>query len=338
MDAPRRTEDHALVQLHVGSHSLATTEECWAMMKTGTQTMDYQPEPSKYASSVHAILSLVVRFVGSLILGGLAAFFLGRAFLTIPFAIVIALAFYLRRRQLQQLPQARLRVVTGDLEIEWTGADGWRGGPARREAVTRIPLAALSDVCLDTRTIEQVTENLSGGVPGARFINATVGPKLDMARIELKFPEGPLWLSEAHRSHTDSTDWCRKLRLMLREHDWLPSDERAEAASPKTTSQGARNVTSTPASAARVAALYRSVGILETDYQLGISKDLSRVGTLDAHEEELLDLAELVTTEDAVMLYRHLESCSGEEQAWREEFLDIFADFETELLATGKGG
>ncbi len=107
-----------------------------------------------------------------------------------------------------------LRVENGVLAI----------GPVGNETA-KIPLAELTDVALDGKSIQRVQEG-SSAIPAMRFIDAKVGPEIDIARIVLvraSLPDFPLTAERV--AHMDATEWLGKIRVFLRKHGWVPEDE-----------------------------------------------------------------------------------------------------------------
>ena len=88
------------------------------------------------------------------------------------------------------------------------------------------------DVVLDTKTIQKVQEGGSA-IPAMRFIDATVGPELDTARIVVVGGRRRLPLTEDYVAHMDATEWFGKIRVFLRKNGWLPVDERAPESAPE---------------------------------------------------------------------------------------------------------
>jgi len=128
----------------------------------------------------------------------------------------------MRRRRRHKRPQAVFHVENGRVRV--VGADS--------RDLLNVPLDDLRNVVLDTRTIQRVQENMSTGLPQLRYINSTVSPELDIARIELKTFTASIFLSEDRFSHTDAVEWLGKIRRFLRAHGWLPEDEREAGSSP----------------------------------------------------------------------------------------------------------
>ena len=65
-----------------------------------------------------------------------------------------------------------------------------------------------------------------GPLPELRFINATVGGEQDVARIGLELTRETLFLTKERLSHLDANEWFSKIRRFLRQHGWVPEDER----------------------------------------------------------------------------------------------------------------
>ena len=81
------------------------------------------------------------------------------------------------------------------------------------------------DVEMDTKTIQKVQEGGSA-IPAMRFIDATVGPELDTARIVVIGRGERVPLTEDYLTHMDASEWFGKIRVFLRKSGWLPVDER----------------------------------------------------------------------------------------------------------------
>ena len=132
-------------------------------------------------------------------------------------------------------------VVAGGAAVWW-----WKRAPHAGGVVLRVEDGQLSvlsanrkvekerfalddvDVVLDTKTIQKVQEGGSA-IPAMRFIDATVGPELDTARIVIVSTSGRrrLTLTEDYVTHMDATEWFGKIRVFLRKSGWIPADERA---------------------------------------------------------------------------------------------------------------
>ncbi len=120
---------------------------------------------------------------------------------------------YLWKRK--KTPDTVLRVESGAVHVLKRGKER-----------ARFSLTELTNVRLDIKTIQRVQEGGSA-IPAMRFIDSTVGPDLDTARIVLITGEGKeLPLTEDFLSHMDSSEWLGKIRLFLRKHGWVPADER----------------------------------------------------------------------------------------------------------------
>lgn len=88
------------------------------------------------------------------------------------------------------------------------------------------------DVVLDTKTIQKVQEGGSA-IPAMRFIDATVGPELDTARIVVVSGRRQVPLTEDHVAYMDATEWFGKIRVFLRKNGWTPADEREHDSAPE---------------------------------------------------------------------------------------------------------
>jgi hypothetical protein len=92
----------------------------------------------------------------------------------------------------------------------------------------RFRLDDLADVALDIKTIQRVMEGGSA-IPAVRFIDATVGPKVDTARIVLVSQSGvEVRLTDEYLPHFAAAEWMGKIRVFLRKSGWVPEDEREE--------------------------------------------------------------------------------------------------------------
>jgi hypothetical protein len=119
-------------------------------------------------------------------------------------------------RRAPKLDGVVLRVERGEL---WVST-------ARRSMGSRFPLDEV-DVELDTQTIQKVQEGGSA-IPAMRFIDATVGPDLDVARIVVVGRGERLPLTDDSVPYMEATEWFGKIRVFLRKNGWFPRDERGE--------------------------------------------------------------------------------------------------------------
>jgi hypothetical protein len=119
-------------------------------------------------------------------------------------------------RRAPKLDGVVLRVERGEL---WVST-------ARRSMASRFPLEEV-DVELDTQTIQKVQEGGSA-IPAMRFIDATVGPDLDVARIVVVGRGERLPLTDDSVPYMEATEWFAKIRVFLRKNGWFPRDERDE--------------------------------------------------------------------------------------------------------------
>jgi hypothetical protein len=122
----------------------------------------------------------------------------------------------IQRRRAKSQPRATLHVHERSLHLS---------GPAFAAPRT-LDLDDLLDVYLDTKTIQRLREAPSP-VPATRFLNQTVGGEQDVARIALELQTETLFLTEERVSHLDANEWFSKIRRFLRQHGWVPEDERA---------------------------------------------------------------------------------------------------------------
>jgi hypothetical protein len=104
--------------------------------------------------------------------------------------------------------------------------------PASARATTtllRVGIERIAHVGLDTKTIRRVQQG-NAITPALRFIDLTVGPEFDVARIffDVDGIAAPLHLTDAYLAHLESVEWLGKMRSFLRSHGWVPEDEREE--------------------------------------------------------------------------------------------------------------
>jgi hypothetical protein len=123
-------------------------------------------------------------------------------------------------RRAPKLGGVVLRVERGELWVT----------TARRSMASRFPLEEV-DVELDTQTIQKVQEGGSA-IPAMRFIDATVGPDLDIARIVVVGRGERLPLTDDSVPYMEATEWFGKIRVFLRKNGWVPRDERDERDDP----------------------------------------------------------------------------------------------------------
>jgi len=101
---------------------------------------------------------------------------------------------------------------------------------ANRTIAERVRLDEV-DVVLDTKTIQKVQEGGSA-IPAMRFIDATVAPEQDTARIVVVGRRERIPLTEDYVAYMEATEWFGKIRVFLRKNGWLPVDERAPESAP----------------------------------------------------------------------------------------------------------
>jgi hypothetical protein len=95
---------------------------------------------------------------------------------------------------------------------------------AKRTLAERMQLDGI-DVVLDTVTIQKVQEGGSA-IPAMRFIDATVAPDQDTARIVIVGGGERYPLTEDYVAYMEATEWFGKIRVFLRKNGWVPLDER----------------------------------------------------------------------------------------------------------------
>lgn len=171
----------------------------------------YFPEQPRHSSSAGAMYVLLAPlFIGA----GVAAVTSSAGYGLIAGAIVVVYVRY-KKRQAKVVPRALLRVDRGELTLSGSGFGEGRS----------FGLHELLDVYLDTETIQRVQES-PGPVPELRFLNATVGPPQETARIALEFRNDTVFLTDERTSHLDASEWFSKIRRFLRKQGWVPEDER----------------------------------------------------------------------------------------------------------------
>ena len=181
------------------------------------------PEPPRLGSS--AFIGPVALF--PLLAGTAASAITGWGWLLIPATAATAIWMVRRRRTAATRSAIVFRVQNGLLILD----------EGLTRPVTRFSLRDLLDVKLDSRRVERVVEEV-GGIPALRFANARVAPPSDEARIELVLVDSSILLTDRYTSHLDAMEWLPKLRWFLRQHGWVPEEERdasvtdAEAATP----------------------------------------------------------------------------------------------------------
>jgi hypothetical protein len=101
-----------------------------------------------------------------------------------------------------------------------------------KSKISRERISDLMNVELDIKTIERIQDG-SSAIPAVRFINSTVAPPVDTARIVLVFRDGTrIRLSDEYLAHMDASEWLGKIRVFLRKHGWVPRDEQGPESDP----------------------------------------------------------------------------------------------------------
>lgn len=100
---------------------------------------------------------------------------------------------------------------------------------ATKKELVHTRLVNLLDVALDTKAIRKVVPG-KDAIPAVQFINTSVAPEVDVARIVLVLDaeQAPVHLSEQFLAHVDAVEWIAKIRSFLRKQGWVPADERPD--------------------------------------------------------------------------------------------------------------
>jgi hypothetical protein len=155
----------------------------------------------------------IVGAVGGVIVAGAGFPGIGAAVLG------VATAFGIWRwRRAPEVAGITIAVEHGDVTITPRGA---------KEPLLRSRLVDLLDVALDTKSIRKVVPG-KDAIPAVQFINTSVGPEVDVARIvfHLGDDQEPVRLSDQFVAHMDAVAWVGKIRSFLRRNGWVPADER----------------------------------------------------------------------------------------------------------------
>jgi hypothetical protein len=97
-----------------------------------------------------------------------------------------------------------------------------------RVRLAHLPLGALEDVRLDTKT--HARADRGAGAIGALHFHGEAGSReVNLARIVLVDQRGgETLLGEDWLAHVDAIEWLGTIRKFLRTHGWVPVDERRE--------------------------------------------------------------------------------------------------------------
>lgn len=178
--------------------------------------LEYFPEGRRIESSAVAWYVFIAPFFVVVVVG------LVERRLAWPAGLITAVWLYFPGRKRRRAPHVVLEAIDGRLIV--TDKKGSR--------ILDVSMDEVTNVTLDTRTIQKVQENLSSGMPELRFIDARVGPGIDEARIEIRCGDRVVPLTEQRTSHIDASDWFGKIRRFLRKNGWVPLDERAVQVDP----------------------------------------------------------------------------------------------------------
>jgi len=152
--------------------------------------------------------------------GGVAALLgiVGLHRYALPAALLIGAWLWWRKRHELLRPQATLAIEGPLLRVL----------DYRLRELAHLPLKALLDVELDTKTIRRVEDNRNGAVlPQLSLFYAQVGSESDVSRIVLVTRDQEIPLTDEYLSSSYTTEAFGKMRQFLRSQGWLPKSERA---------------------------------------------------------------------------------------------------------------
>jgi hypothetical protein len=123
-----------------------------------------------------------------------------------------------RWRRAPEVAGITIAVERGDLHVT---------NRTTKKPLVDVRLVNLLDVALDTKSIRKVVPG-KDAIPAVQFINTSVGPEVDVARIvfHLADEQEPVRLSDQFLAHMDAVEWVGKIRSFLRKQGWVPVDER----------------------------------------------------------------------------------------------------------------
>src|SRR6185295_8416948 len=123
-----------------------------------------------------------------------------------------------RWRRAPEVAGIAIAVERGDLRVT---------NRSTKKSLLDIRLVNLLDVALDTKSIRKVMPG-KDAIPAVQFINTSVGPEVDVARIVFHLADEaePVHLSDQFLAHMDAVEWVGKIRSFLRKSGWVPADER----------------------------------------------------------------------------------------------------------------
>lgn len=173
---------------------------------------DYFVEPGGTRSSAIGIYVLISPLLVAMLFG-----LVGLSEYALPAGALTAAGMWWHRRRAKTLPRAKLFIEGSRLRVV---------DRSSRELVN-VLLSDLSEVELDTKTIQRVQESMSAGVPELRFLNSKVGSATDVARIVLITRELDVPLTAEQHSHSYAIEAFGQIRRFLRQHGWLPQGERS---------------------------------------------------------------------------------------------------------------
>jgi hypothetical protein len=165
-------------------------------------------------SSNNTVVVMFKIFTAPLLVAAALAVFIGGTAGGVGFGATLGYSVWSFRRQRER---ASLTIEQGILTIKIRGKS------------TRLRIEEIVDVELDIKKIQRVQEG-SSMIPAVRFVESSVAPEVDTARVVIVGESGRVRLSDAYVAHVDAVEWLGKIRVFLRKNGWLPVDEReAEA-------------------------------------------------------------------------------------------------------------
>ena len=187
----------------------AAAEDTQALEASGTLVI----EAKNRERSTKAPMALMQIFTApALVAIALSVLFDGTVAIVGMIASAIAMYLWWRRGNLEQVT---LQVKDRTVAI------------AGLAAAERVAFEDLFDVSLERKTVHPVQDGGSA-IPAMRFIDSTVGPEVDTARVvlELRGKRVTVALTKRYLSYSDATEWLSKVRVFLRKRGWVPLSER----------------------------------------------------------------------------------------------------------------
>lgn len=177
----------------------------------------YAPDGETVHRGVLTLGRVGIIFLGALPVAAIASMIWSDYAALVVFALAAFVAWKAQRAWSRvETGAVRFRVEHGRLDVSRV---------AGHEKLVDVPLEAVEDVTLDTKTVQT---SLEGGsmVAAVRVSDRIAGPEVDKARILLVTAGGAVRLSEEFGSHTAASEALGRIRGFLRKHGWVPADER----------------------------------------------------------------------------------------------------------------